>query len=188
MKKLTTTLLTIIGFSAAILNVNAAELSKEVYDLSSAVVGNAGRSSESVAEPTYAPSELAIAASNPSYDSTTVTVGARGNYYIGYLVTTAPFASTIDGVEFSLQIYGIDSADEEHLLVYFCRGNGTNCRQFIGEGNITTDSYDGTATWAGGTELSPGWEVWVGVEPYDGQQVPMTQFSVDAAVWMGWEE
>jgi len=181
-------LLVSIGMSIWAISLQAAEISDEVVDLSNTLVGNSGLNIDKSDVPVLAISPFVVEPSNPSYDNTTVTVGTRGNYYDGAIATGAPFGSTIDGVELYVRVSGIRSTDRPYLYIYFCRHNRTDCRQVTGEGTLVTDEWDGTRTWAGDTELSPGWEVVVGVAEYEGAPFPMKVFTVDASVTMGWEE
>lgn len=101
---------------------------------------------------------------SPTYGSTALTVSVRNKWYTGDIyLSGVTHGSTITGVDFSLNLFGGTATDLSNVWVYLCRNQGTNCRQITGVGNASTGTWNGTATWAGATTLSPGWEYWVGV-------------------------
>ena len=129
----------------------------------------------------------ATSSSNPSYGSTAFTVASRGMYYTGSMATSAPFGSTVAGITYTLNVYGIDPDDAAYTFVYLCRNEGVQCKQVLGTGTGTSGAWDGDSTWAGATTLSPGWEYWVGVQHYEGESYLMDSFSVQGSVSMGWQ-
>lgn len=127
---------------------------------------------------------------NPSKSKGSVEIHFRGDYSIANVITSAPLLSVVDGVEVTIKVRGGTADDLEKLYVYICRNEGTNCRQFSGgPGTVSTVEWDESASWAGGTELSPGWEVWTGVmRELDDPEKIENPILIEATISMGWRE